>query len=405
MKKILWLSLAAPYDTVAHASGQTENYYIKYLARSGFSINLVSFCKAKECDKLDVQQYGIEDNIIVLGDSLFDKIVRTLRHIERKYNYNQKYAGLLDLGREKAFVNKLYELLSNHYKPDLIVLEWTEIVLLVDYIKCFFPNIPIVAIEEDVAYLGYERKVSFASKGVLKRLAYQHYKKLKELELNALNKVNIVITNNSKDSRLLIKDGIDKKKIFMWNVFYHNMLECNRSLKKSEILFFGAMDRPENYLSAIWFIEKVMPLITDLDVSFIVLGSNPPKKLRLKQSERIIVTGFVKKLEPYFEKSMCLVAPLILGAGVKVKILEALTSGIPILTNSIGIEGIDAVNGREYFHCESPQDYERIIRKIYNDEINSNEIGKNAKAFMRQNYSLENSALRFKELVCNLTDK
>lgn len=83
------------------------------------------------------------------------------------------------------------------------------------------------------------------------------------------------------------------------------------------------MSRHENYLSALLFIDKVMPLLSELDIRFIILGSNPPQDPNERQNERIIVTGFVDSIVPYFEKCMCMVAPLILGAGIKVKIIEA----------------------------------------------------------------------------------
>ena len=73
-------------------------------------------------------------------------------------------------------------------------------------------------------------------------------------------------------------------------------------------------------MSALWFIDNVLPLLSDIDIRFVVLGSNPTEELKAKESARVHVTGFVDAVEPYFEKSMCLVAPLVLGAGIKVKV-------------------------------------------------------------------------------------
>ena len=70
----------------------------------------------------------------------------------------------------------------------------------------------------------------------------------------------------------------------------------------------------------------------------------------------ITVTGFVKEISKYFEQSLCLVAPLVLGAGIKIKVLEAMSAGLPVLTNQIGIEGIPAQNGIHYYYCERPQE-------------------------------------------------
>ena len=133
------------------------------------------------------------------------------------------------------------------------------------------------------------------------------------------------------------------------------------------MLFYGAMARPENYKSAIWFIENVMPLLSDLDVRFVIVGARPDKSLLTYASDKVEITGFMDKVDPYFERCLCLVAPLVLGAGVKVKILEAMSSGIPVVTNHIGIEGIYAENGKHYIHCEAPEEYAECIHKLVND--------------------------------------
>lgn len=165
------------------------------------------------------------------------------------------------------------------------------------------------------------------------------------------------------------------------------------------------MARLENYLSAIWFMDNVMPLLEDMDIRFVVLGSNPPAELKKYESERVHITGFVDSITPFFENSVCLVAPLVLGAGIKVKILEALSSGIPVLTNDIGIEGIAAEHGKEYIHCNTPLDYERAIRKVFSDATVGDELAKNAKRFIEKNYSIEKSLADYKERLLRIGEQ
>lgn len=169
------------------------------------------------------------------------------------------------------------------------------------------------------------------------------------------------------------------------------MIDVIRRPDNRDIIFFGAMSRPENYLSAIWFIKNVMPLMDDLDVRFVVVGSNPPEELRRFQSKRVVITGFVKDIIPYFETSMCFVAPLVLGAGIKVKILESLSSGIPVLTNNIGIEGIHAERETVYFHCDDAQDYNTVIRKLCSRQIDTGSVAAKSKEFIKQYFNIEKS--------------
>ena len=137
-----------------------------------------------------------------------------------------------------------------------------------------------------------------------------------------------------------------------------------------------------------------MPLLSDLDVRFVIVGARPDKSLLTYASDKVEITGFMDKVDPYFERCLCLVAPLVLGAGVKVKILEAMSSGIPVVTNHIGIEGIYAENGKHYIHCEAPEEYAECIHKLVNDYKKTAPSGR---AFIRENYDLEKSFTEFME--------
>ena len=113
------------------------------------------------------------------------------------------------------------------------------------------------------------------------------------------------------------------------------------------------MNRPENYLSVEWFVKNVFIELPS-KYRFIIMGGKPVDSIRKLESNRIIVTGFLEECEVkrYFENSFCMVAPLLYGSGIKTKILSSLNAGLPVLTNSIGIEGINAHDKKEYLHCE-----------------------------------------------------
>lgn len=208
-----------------------------------------------------------------------------------------------------------------------------------------------------------------------------------------------------KYKAVLMREGILESKIIGLVPYFKNMTLVPRNSNYKDILFFGAMARPENSLSAIWFIENVLPRLTDLDIRFVILGSNPPGELKKYQSDRVYITGFVDSITPYFSQSMCLVAPLVLGAGIKIKVLEALSSGIPVLTNEIGIEGIPAKNEQEYFQCTKPEEYEAMIRCIYNKKFDEKYIENKAKEFIRENFSVDGFSSYYRNEIYRLGGK
>lgn len=110
------------------------------------------------------------------------------------------------------------------------------------------------------------------------------------------------------------------------------------------LLFWGALGREENATAARWLVRDVLPhLRADAGrFQLTLLGSQPPTDLTAAATTDLEVPGFVAEPGPWFDRAHLAVLPLFEGAGVKVKVLECLAAGIPVLTTEIGAEGIDA---------------------------------------------------------------
>lgn len=399
MKKILYISCLAPYDEVAHAGGKVHNFYIKKMqATEKYDISLLSMCWGWEEKLLDLDKYGIKNDIYVLDKNELHKLARKVLSGFSYFNPFDKYVNLLldyERYQYKKLIRKYVDKCRKNQekKPDIIILQWTQMIFLIDYVKKFFPDSKIIAIEEDVSFLNFKRRVDLRTNILYQKIADYRYQKIKKMELMVLKKADIVVTNNHKDYVLLEQEGIECGKLRELPVFFKNYEHVKRIKKSKEILYYGAMARPENFNSALWFIDNVMPLIEDQEVKFVIVGSRPDKKLLERESDRVIVTGFVDTIEPFFSECCCMVAPLVLGAGVKVKILEAMSSGIQVLTNDIGIEGIYATDGKEYSHCITPLDYAKRITEIINAEKTVDNV--NAKRFIKENYNLDEAFEKF----------
>ena len=404
MKKILWISPYVPYDKVNHAGGQTENFYVKGLKKANYDIKVLSFYTIDEIKNIDLDMYGIENDLFLLKRDRISKIIRAFRYniFDSKYNPFNKYGNLVSNNFISVVLKQVKLYKKNGYVPDIIILEWTEAALLTKKIKKIFSDSKILCIEEDVAYLGYERHVKY-EKNKIKKLFWKiKYNNLKTSELKALSIADFVGCLNEKDKILLSSDGINPDKIFDWVPYFTHYDNIKRDVSNNfKLLFFGNMAREENYASVIWFIENVLPLISDLNFEFNIVGAKPAEILRQYENDRVHIIGFVDDVSPFFEESLCLVAPLVLGAGIKIKILEALSGGLPVLTNKIGIEGIPAKNGHDYIFCENPEDYASNIRKLIYDRSLSNEIGANAKLFINSQYDINKSL----DKLCNLINQ
>ena len=394
----------APISTASSGGSQTFNYYFKqFLQDDRFEIRLVSCGVYSEREIVEKETEEIVHHIVYWGSknqSLFEKV----KNIESKFNLLNKNAGLVSNSDKNEIIATIKKYKSDGYEPDVTILEWTNMVMLAKQIKNIYPKTKIVASEHDVTFIGYRRKYEYftGTKKLLWKLKYMYEKRM---ELSNLSKCDLVLPHNKDNKAVLMREGILESKIIGLVPYFKNMTLVPRNSNYKDILFFGAMARPENSLSAIWFIENVLPRLTDLDIRFVVLGSNPPGELKKYQSDRVYITGFVDSITPYFSQSMCLVAPLVLGAGIKIKVLEALSSGIPVLTNEIGIEGIPAKNEQEYFQCTKPEEYEAMIRCIYNKKFDEKYIENKAKEFIRENFSVDGFSSYYRNEIYRLGGK
>ena len=108
-------------------------------------------------------------------------------------------------------------------------------------------------------------------------------------------------------------------------------------------LFWGAMSRNENSEAVLVFLRSAWPVIVGRfpDAKIYIVGSNPPPQLVAYGSAHgVVVTGYLDDPTSYFERAQVGIAPLISGAGVKVKVLEMLAVGLPVVASPIGAEGV-----------------------------------------------------------------
>ncbi len=381
-KNVLWISPYAPYDTVVHAGGKNHNFYLKYLHKSGrFDITLLSLCLGSEEGKLDLQQYGIKNQIYVMDRLAVHKFLRLAFSACSVVNPFDRYAGICPSYERRQLLKLLKAYRDLGEKPDIVILQWTFAVMFTPLIRKLW-DCRIAAIEEDVTFLGYERKQKMASGWYHRWFWACRYAKMRRLELQTLQKADLIVTNNPKDTALLLRSGIRDELIFTSVPYFDNYSETERKPDGKDVLFFGLMNRAENYKSALWFIDHVMPLIKDREVRFVVVGGQPDPSLLERAGSRVKIEGYVEDVRPYFERALCFAAPLLLGAGIKIKILEALSAGLPVLTNQIGIEGIPAEDGKEYFHCETAEEFAEKIDQIAGNQTDVERISRNARSFI-----------------------
>lgn len=279
-------------------------------------------------------------------------------------------------------------------EEDIIELQWSQYVDLAPLIRIHAPTIPIVGFEHDVYFQSVFRAF-FQQKGITKtRLrALLQLSRVRSRECSVLNLCQLVRVFSKKDQVLLERAGV-KTPIKVMTPFVglpKRWTDCR--LKSHMCMFLGAMARPENYEAVEWFLKRIWPIIKRSvpDARLLVVGSNPPKKLMEASTPDVTYSGYVSDLEPYFEQSRVFVAPLLRGAGVKFKVLEAMANGLPVVGTSVALEGIvDDYSGRPFFAlANEPQRFATEVVELLLNDAKCSDYGYRAHQWISDSYDFQ----------------
>jgi glycosyltransferase involved in cell wall biosynthesis len=136
------------------------------------------------------------------------------------------------------------------------------------------------------------------------------------------------------------------------------------------ILYSGLMSYYPNQQAVRWFLDAVFPEVLRRvpAATFVVAGAAPPRWLLARGGERVRVTGPVPDMRPYIEQARAVVAPLWIGGGTRVKILEALAVGRPVISTTVGAEGLGTRHGESILLADDAATFARHVASVLTDE-------------------------------------
>lgn len=177
----------------------------------------------------------------------------------------------------------------------------------------------------------------------------------------------------------VIENGVDTD-------YFHPI---DTEIKKSNMVFTGSMDWRPNQDAAIYFANEIFPLlkkeIPDLTVTFV--GRNPPQHLlNLGAQTGIIFTGLVDDVRQYIAESALYIVPLRIGGGSRLKILEAMAMKKPIVSTSIGAEGLEVTNHRDILLADTPEDFCNLCIKVLRNHQLSESTAENGFELVHEKY-------------------
>jgi polysaccharide biosynthesis protein PslH len=157
---------------------------------------------------------------------------------------------------------------------------------------------------------------------------------------------------------------------------------------RPSILYVGSMDYHANIDAVTWFLRTAWPEIAQANPSlhFTIVGRDPSREVRALASDRIHVTGTVDDVRPYYASAVAAIVPLRSGSGTRLKVLEAMAAGVPVVSTRLGAEGIDAEDDVHLLHADTGPEIAAAVHRIVLSAETRSRLSQAARELVSQVY-------------------
>lgn len=294
--------------------------------------------------------------------------------------------------------NLIYILATRKYKS-----VWFEFYFVantyLDLCRKWQPHACLIVDSVDIHFLRLERKALLTDNEADKAFASE----VKTQELASYAKADLVIAITEADANCL-KEAIPNIHLKIIPNIHVIPEKTSKNKIEKRLIFVGAYNHDPNVDGVIYFAREIWPLVKNKlpDIKWSIVGSNPTPEITRLASQDIEVTGYVESTHPFLEKSMISIAPLRYGAGMKGKIGEAMAFGIPVVSTSIGAEGMNLEHGKNILIADSPEDFSEAIFNLFSDQELCNRLANEGISYVHENLSEEAVTIKLDEAFSEL---
>jgi len=230
------------------------------------------------------------------------------------------------------------------------------------------------------------------------------YRRMRDFEAAMVRAFDAVIAVSENDAAVFREDygasGVHAIPTGVDVDYYTPAAECAPS--STELVFCGSMDWLPNQDGIRFFLEQVAPRLEESgrEWSLTVVGRNPSEWLRQAAAgnPRLTLTGWVDDVRPYLQRAGVCIVPLRIGGGTRMKIYEAMAMGKPVVSTTVGAEGLDVVDGRDIRLVDEPAAFAEALVELLADAGERARMGQAARALVEANFGWPRVAERFAEI-------
>jgi sugar transferase (PEP-CTERM/EpsH1 system associated) len=264
-------------------------------------------------------------------------------------------------------------------------------------------SIPALLFQHNVEAIIWRRHYEVATNPVKRSYFKLQWERMRRFEERSCKQFDWVVAVSEEDAEVMRRDyalskishvptGVDTE--------YFTPNE-KRDVSNSHVVFTGSMDWLPNEDGIQWFTREVLPRVKAKvpDATFTVVGRNPSSSLLelSKVDKSITVTGRVDDVRPYMRDADAYVVPIRIGGGTRLKIYEAMAMGLPVVSTTIGAEGLDFQQDVDILLRDAPYAFADAVVTVLQDKELAKRIGREAIDRVQRNNSWQKVAIEFTE--------
>jgi len=377
--KILFLTQIVPFPPDAGPKVKTY-HVIRALAGQGHSVTLVSFVRPEEVRHIPALQEICE---AVYTVPIHRSRIADVGYMIRSYLTGRPFLiERDDLRPMQETVNRLVR------EDDFQFIHADQLTMVQFAIRgasAFPDKKPKVIFDAHNAVWTIVERMKENAHFFLKPVLAVEAKRIKQYEGGLLKTVDHVLAVTEIDRNLLEdamhfsissrNDRVSSISVIPIAVDTQKLRTVNRRVGSRNIVTLGTLHYPPNADGIRWFFIEVFPLVQKRvpDATLTIIGKNPPQdfiELAERNPGTINVTGYVDDLVPYLEESALMVVPVRAGGGMRVRILEAFAYAMPVVTTTVGLEGIHGTPDHDVLVADTPADFaNRTIELLQNPSL------------------------------------
>jgi len=396
---VLLLTQVLPYPPDSGPKVKTWNV-LKYLAQH-HEVTLLSFVRGDQSEHArHLERYCQAVYTVPIERGA----IRDAWHMGRSFLAGQPFMMLRD---DRKAIRDLIDRLTAEQSFDIVHADQLNMGQYAERVPGAFK----VLDAHNALWLLYQRLWQTMRPGLRKLLLGRDWRLLKEYEGRLCRQFDAVLAVSHEDKAALQEAAGQPVDITVIpiSIDTDEVAVVGRDAEPRHILHIGTMYWPPNIDGVLWFAHEVYPLIRQQrpDVCFDIVGARPPQEIVALNGDStgINVTGYVADPTLYLQRAALMVVPLRAGGGMRVKILNAMAQGIPIVSTTLGCEGIAVTSGKDILIADAPPEFATAVLSLLDDGDLANQISARGRRTVVKKYDYRTACCPLDDVYARAADR